>query len=330
LPDLLNPFWIRNGLSYLQLQPPNSTFVSSDGQAGLGFREHRGFALVPGPPIGPPAAWPLLLEEFEQHCRGRGVALAFCGLAPFGRDVLQSRGYRLLKVGDEAGVPLDHLSLEGRQWRECRAALNRARRRDLTFEWVSSGARSGVLEHELHAVSEEWLAGKKIPELSFALGTHESLFDAHTRLGVARGPGGEAFGFVTWVPVPQQGGWMLDLMRQRPGAMAGLMDFLIVRSLLSFEEAGYRSASLGGVPLSNVGGERGGVLRKLMDLAFRLGGRAYQPASLLHFKSKFNPSWQPLYLACEARTHPALALLALVSASASTAGLAQFVIGNIL
>ena len=189
------------------------------------------------------------------------------------------------------------LKLEGKKWRECRGALNRARRRGVRFQWLPQDERSPWLLREIEEVSRQWLATRLLPEMCFGLSQVISVRDAGTRLAVALRHDGRVEGFVTWVPVPTGNACLLDLMRRRSDSMAGLMDFLITASLLSFQEEGLPTVSLGGTPLSNVGDEGGNVCRRLLDLAFRHISVGYPARRLWHYKEKFNPNWQPMYLA---------------------------------
>ena len=309
-----------SGLSYRQSRPGAQRFVSPDGAAHVGFRPAHGFALVLGPPVGPSTAWASLVSAFERHCRALGLAPAFCGVGVAARSLLVGRGYRSVKVGDEAVVDLETLDLAGRRWRECRAAVNRGRRRGVTFAWVPPERRRGRLLDELREVSREWLARRPLPEIGVVIGTNRDLCAPDALLAAARGADGRVLGFVTWTPVPGGVGWMLDLMRGRAGAMAGLMDLLITRSLLDMKRAGYPTASLGGTPFSNVGNERGGVLRWVLDLVFRRVRVGYRFRPLWRFKGKFNPRWEPLYLAVGPGASPLRACWALVRASLADVG----------
>lgn len=326
--------YVDNGLSYLQLGEEKTLFLASTKDACLGFQTAGGYAIVPGQPVGPVSAWSGLIQEFEEHCLHRGLAVAFCGITADALPRFRERGYRFIKAGDDAVIDLPPLTLRGKQWQECRAALNRARKRGYSFSWVQTSQRTGALALELEEVSRQWLSSKRLPELRFALGTHESIFDHRTLLAIARGPDGRLEGFVTWAPVPTEPGWMMDMMRRRADTMAGLMDFLVTRSLLDFQSLGFRTASLGGTPLSNIGHEQGGVLRSILDLAFqRLQRAPYAPKSLLHYKRKFNPRWSPLYLVYQAKTPLPQVFYALLRACAPTLGLgqiAQIVLGSAL
>ena len=303
-----------NGLSYLQTRGPKRTVPSSSGGASLAFQPVGGFALVVGQPVGPVDAWGPLLRDFEVLCDRERLSAAFCGVNAGGLAHLRERGYRSVRVGDEAVVDLPALRLTGGRWRECRAALNRAARRGITLEWVAPGRLTEGLLGELQEVSDEWLARRRLPELAFLLGSADDLADPRCLSAVARGPDGRAESFVTWTPVPGADWWMLDMMRRRADAMPGLMDFLIAASLLRMKCEGYGMASLGGTPLSNVGDEAGGPLRWALGVAFRHLRLGYRFRPLHHYKRKFNPRWEPLYLAVQPGGAPAGALRAVLRA----------------
>ncbi|MBI3744000.1 MAG: DUF2156 domain-containing protein [Chloroflexi bacterium] len=284
-----------DGLTYLCLR--DGARALTRGEAAMAFFRCGGGAIAVGAPSGPAYdAFPLL-HDFLDLSRREDWRPAFCGLpGPYAEHVA-GLGFRLASVGDEAIVELSAIDLRGKRWREARAAMNRARRRGITFRWLSAGERFARLD-ELTAVSRDWLAAKHLPELRFAFGNADSLADPAVCLGTAIGPDSELLGFVTWTPAPVRSEWMLDLLRNRPNVMAGLNDFLITSSLLSFKAEGLDRASLSGTPFA--GSPVGWGPLRARDLAkpFR---SLYDYDGLLHFKAKFNPVWRKRYLAYEGR-----------------------------
>ena len=87
-------------------------------------------------------------------------------------------------------------------------------------------------------------------------------------------------------------------MRKRNGPGANnMVEFLIARSALECEEEGADYVSLSGAPLARSGDDdEVAVLDRGLDLL----GQALEPyygfRSLHHFKSKFNPRNEPVYL----------------------------------
>ncbi len=305
--------WVLRGISYLQLSAAGAAFELPELPARIGYTVQSGFALIPGPPLAPYAQWTGATQGFEAYTRDVRLTPAFCGVSELGKAFLTQRDYRTLKLGDEALVPLDTLTLEGAPWAEVRAALNRAHRRDISFSWLDTDARVRC-EHELRAVAADWQRRKPLRELRFGLGGIDAAFDPHCRLAVALNNAGDVVALTSWSPMPLRNGWMLDVVRYRPGVMAGLMDALIASSMLAFRAEGAAVVSLGGVPGSNVMGATGGWLRVLLDWAAGVVHWPYNPAGLLHFKAKFNPRWEPLYLAVPPSASMAAALTAVVRA----------------
>jgi hypothetical protein len=94
-------------------------------------------------------------------------------------------------------------------------------------------------------------------------------------------------------------GWTLDFMRRNtePGSFHGVMEFLIATAALTFRDEGARFVSLSGAPLARLDrGEPPSALQRLLDMIASIMEPAYGFQSLLHFKAKFQPVYQPLYL----------------------------------
>jgi lysylphosphatidylglycerol synthetase-like protein (DUF2156 family) len=123
-------------------------------------------------------------------------------------------------------------------------------------------------------------------------------------------------GITSWMPVYASGrpvGWTLDFMRRNtePGTFRGVMEFLIATAALTFREEGARFVSLSGAPLARLDrGEQPGALQHLLDMIANTMEPVYGFQSLLHFKAKFQPAYQPLYL-----TYPDPAALGSIAAA---------------
>ena len=282
-----------------------------DGEPRLGFRIAAGAAVALGPPVGPPDAAPSVLGGFRDWCRHRGLRAVVCGLPAELAHAARDAGFSLTPAGGEAVLDPRRFEPRGRRWREVRAALNRARSRGLHFRWMTPEERA-IRRHETDAVSEAWLRGKRPLELRFAFGGAGALLDPAARAAAAEDAHGRIAGFITWVPA--RDGWMLELLRYRPGVMAGLADYLAAASLLTFRDEGCPYASLSGAPLANLTG--GSSQTNVALAALRCAIRPlYDADGLRHFKQKFNPTWTPLYLAHTGRLGLPRAALAILRAS---------------
>ena len=299
-----------HGLSHMGLREGPGRFFF-DGEPRLGFRIAAGAAVALGPPTGPPDTAPSVLGGFRDWCRRRGLRAVVCGLPAELADAARDAGFGLTPAGGEAIIDPRRVEPRGRQWREVRAALNRARARGLRFRWMTPEERA-IRRHETGAVSEAWLRGKRPPELRFAFGGAGALLDPDARAAAAEDAEGRMAGFITWVPAGD--GWMLELLRYRPGVMAGLADYLTASSLLAFRDEDCPYASLSGAPLTNLTAcapWTNAALAALRHAARPL----YNADGLRRFKQKFNPAWTPLYLAHTGRFGLPRAALAILRAS---------------
>lgn len=94
----------------------------------------------------------------------------------------------------------------------------------------------------------------------------------------------------------------IDLMRYDPAtAPHGVMDFLFTRLFLWGAGEGYAWFNLGMAPLSGLGQREAGPLwNRLGGFVFRHGDSFYNFEGLRRFKEKFEPVWEPRFLASPA------------------------------
>ena len=205
-------------------------------------------------------------------------------------------GLALLKLGEEATVPLRDFQLDSPERRSLRHAHRKMEKEGLTFEVVP---REGVepLLPQLKAISDEWLSEKNTREKGFSLGYYSDRYLREGPVAVVR-KGGELLGFANlWAPELKVE-LSVDLMRYRPHAPRGVMDHLFVSLMVWGREQGYERFNLGMAPFS---GFESHALAPLWQRAgaflFTHGEHFYNFQGLRQFKEKFKPVWTPRYLA---------------------------------
>jgi phosphatidylglycerol lysyltransferase len=88
-------------------------------------------------------------------------------------------------------------------------------------------------------------------------------------------------------------------MRYLPEAPGGIMDYLFLSLMLWGKEQGYRWFNLGMVPLAGLETRALAPLwNRLGTFIYSHGEHFYNFQGLRQYKEKFNPVWQPKYLAC--------------------------------
>jgi lysylphosphatidylglycerol synthetase-like protein (DUF2156 family) len=236
------------------------------------------------------------------------------------RAVTERLGWKSVQIAEDTLVPLANLQFAGDKWRHVRGALNKAAKEGIIAEWWSYSEMPVELAEQIRQISEKWVADRGLPEMGFTLGGLEELDDPNVRCAVAVGADRTVHAITSWMPVyesSQPVGWTLDFMRRNtdPGTPHGVMEFLIATAALTFQEEGARFVSLSGAPLARLDrGEQPCALQRLLDMIANAMEPVYGFQSLLHFKSKFQPAYQPLFL-----TYPDPAALGLIATAISHA-----------
>jgi len=205
-------------------------------------------------------------------------------------------GLTFVKLGEDASVDLTRFSLQGGAASKYRQVMKRLEKDGATFRIIAPADVPGVM-NQLRDVSDDWMAEKGSAEKGFSLGFFDA--DYLSRFPVAaveRSGRIEAFANL-WLDA-RKTSLSLDLMRYRHGAPRDVMEALLVHSMKWGKDEGYRSFGLGMAPLS--GFETSPVATlwgRLGGFLYQHGERFYNFQGLRAYKQKFNPVWEPRYLA---------------------------------
>jgi phosphatidylglycerol lysyltransferase len=156
-----------------------------------------------------------------------------------------------------------------------------------------------VIAHlpDLRDVSDEWLAEKSAGEKGFSLGFFDEAYVARFPAAVIECDG-RIIAFANLWAAAGRSELSIDLMRFRREAPPSIMESLIVHVLQWGHDHGYQRFVLGMAPLSGMQPSPTATLwNRLGSLVYEYGEAVYNFQGLRAFKEKFNPEWQPHYLA---------------------------------
>jgi len=206
------------------------------------------------------------------------------------------QGLTLLKIGEEACVPIQDFSIEG-QHKSLRTNRNKLAKLGLSFEIVDRVNVSSIMPR-LRSISDAWMSEKRAAEKGFSLGFFsEEYLNRYPCAVVKSGETIIAFANV-WQAVGKSE-LSIDLMRYDSSGPNGLMDFLFTELLLWGKTEGYQWFNMGMAPLSGIENRPLAPLwNKALGFAYRHGDHFYSFEGLRQYKQKFDPVWQPKYLAC--------------------------------
>jgi len=293
--------------AHLALLGDKMFHFSDSGRSFLMFGEQGGSRIVMGDPVGDEDEWDDLMWSFNELAEDEGVRVCYYQISALTVPRYVDMGMRLFKLGEEARVSLAEFSLDGPAARKIRRTRARAERDHLRFEiWTPAQVKAGMAA--LRLVSDRWLAKHQIREKGFSLGCFDEDY-------LGRGP--SAVVTLHGVPCAFANLWLggnqhelsVDLMRYDPAAPASVMDFLFSELFLMGKGGGYRWFCLGMAPLSGmVAHPLAPLWQKIGALIYQHGGKFYNFQGLRGFKAKFNPDWEPRYLAVPSSWHLPAAL----------------------
>jgi lysylphosphatidylglycerol synthetase-like protein (DUF2156 family) len=287
-------------LSFMTTWAGNRYWSTPDGRAVVAHRVLGGVAVTTGDPVGEPDARAAAVGGFTAWCEEQGWIPCWYSVTSAVPEALAGRGFRRVQVAAETWLPLGSLAFTGRRWQDVRTAVNRARREGLEAQWTTWSAAPLALREQVVRLSEDWLAGKGLPEMGFTLGGLDELADDAVRCLLAVDAAGTVHGLTSWLPAHRDGvpvGWTLDVMRRARDAAPGVVDFLLATAATTFQDEGAEWVSLSGAPLALPPGAADRTpLTRLLELAGRTMEPVYGFRSLLAFKAKFQPRLRPLWL----------------------------------
>jgi phosphatidylglycerol lysyltransferase len=269
---------------------------SESGQSFIMFGMRGGSWIAMGEPVGPAEERLEILWQFRELCDRNGTWPAFYNVTANSLPQFLELGLTFQKLGEEGLVPLERFSIDGLKHKGLRYTFRRLRRDGCRFELVPVENVPAILE-TLAAISAEWLKFKNVREKSFSLGRFDRDYLSNFPIGVVRV--GERI--VAFASIWAGGGRSevsVDLMRHVKDAPNSIMEYLFLELMLWAKERGYQRFTLGMVPLAGLERRR---LAPLWSQAgaflFRYGEHFYNFQGLLRFKAKFDPVWEPRYLA---------------------------------
>lgn len=289
----------RTPLDYFKTWPDKSYYFSPSGQSAIAYRVAWSVAVSLGDPVGPDHELEPLVRAFLGFCSDNGWSTAFLQVLPNFLCVYRGLGLNVLKIGEHALVDLDRFATQTSRRRAFRRPSLHLAAEGCGVRLESPPHPDALLD-EAEEVSREWLSLPGRRERGFTLGRFDRGYLAQHSLAVLRDPAGRLVAFVNQVPGVRPGVATIDLMRHRPEAPNGAMDYLLGELLLRLRQQGYRWFSLGLAPLAGVGTGRGGRLEeRAVREVYEHASAVFSFKGLRSYKAKFEPGWEERFLVYE-------------------------------
>lgn len=237
-----------------------------------------------------------LVWTFIEQCEHAGGWPVFYQVSPANLDLYLEVGMTLLKIGEEALVRLDGFNLDGKSKKVLRNTVNKLTREGLRLQIVPADAVAPLLPR-LKEISDAWLRDKRVREKRFSLGAFDPRYLVRTPMALVW-QHDRIVAFANLFLCDSHEEASVDLMRFLPDGPTGLMDYLFVELMQWARGEGYRRFNLGMAPLAGLQNRRQAPLwNRFGALVFGRGERFYNFRGLQRYKDKFDPEWEPRYMA---------------------------------
>jgi phosphatidylglycerol lysyltransferase len=249
-----------------------------------------------GDPLGDEDAGDELAWRFRELADRHGGWTVFYEVGTERLPLYIDLGLSLLKIGEEAIVRLKDFSMDGGGRKGLRRALKDAEKKGVSFEVVPIEGVPALMPI-LREISDSWLSEKNSREKGFSLGRFDEGYLSHHPIALIHF-GGRPVAFANLWTSPTLDELSVDLMRWSPHAPPGMMDFLFLKLMLWGQAEGYAKFNLGMAPMSGLENRTLAPLwSKAGALLYRFGEHFYNFRGLRQYKEKFDPVWEPRYIA---------------------------------
>ena len=278
----------------------DKTFLlSQSGSAFIMYGVEGRSWVAMGDPVGEEEEWGELVWRFRELCDRYDGRPVFYEVGLKKLHLYLDVGLTPLKIGEEARVSLEVFSLEGGARKGLRHTYHRLHKEGYVFEVIAQADIPSLLP-EFRGISDTWLGAKNTREKGFSLGFFSEDYLRRFPAGIIR-KDGHVIAFANIWPGREKEELSIDLMRHLPDAPGGVMEYLFIGLMLWGRQEGYRWFNLGMAPLSGLEDHALAPLwSRLGAFVFRHGEHFYNLQGLRRYKEKFDPKWEPRYLASPA------------------------------
>jgi len=296
---------VRAILAKAETAKPNSNLAllgdkrflfSASGESFLMFGVRGRTWLAMGGPVGRRDERLELLWHFRELADAHAARPGLYGLDADDLPDIVELGFSIQKLGESALTPLDTFSLDGRRRGNLRRAWRKAAEEGASFEVVPP-ERVMPLVPELRRISDAWLDDHAGGEKSFSLGSFQPRYVSEFPVAVVRWEG-RIIAFATLWTVPTKESFSIDLMRYVEEGPKNIMDYLFVELMAWGAREGYAAFDFGMAPLAGLDDRPlAPMMSRVGRLIFDRGEEVYNFQGVRRYKDKYDPLWQPRYVA---------------------------------
>ncbi|HPT73260.1 MAG TPA: bifunctional lysylphosphatidylglycerol flippase/synthetase MprF, partial [Candidatus Cloacimonadota bacterium] len=249
-----------------------------------------------GDPIGNDEDIVELTWQFREYCDRHGGRPVFYEVSTKHLELFLDMGLTLTKIGETAKINLDVFDMEAPGHKRHRRTIKVVEQDGCSFEMLTLEQVSSAIS-QLQTVSDFWLKQKHAKEKGFSLGFFSPGYISQFPVAVVKKEN-EIIAFANIWTTETKKEMSVDLMRYIQGKSESVMEYLFLQLILWGKENGYHRFDLGMAPLSGLYNRALAPLwHRLGAMIFQFGNPVYRLQGLRQYKEKFDPVWEPMYIA---------------------------------
>jgi len=280
--------------SNLALLGDKRFLFSASGESFLMFGVRRRSWIAMGPPVGRRDERMELFWRFRELADAHAARAGFYALGPDDLPDTVDLGLAIQKTGESAAVPLAAFSLVGRRREVLRRNWRKAGEGGAAFEVLPAGLAP---MEELKQISDAWLGHHAGGEKGFSMGGFDPRYVAEFPVALVRSEG-KIVAFATLWTTAHKSAFSMDLMRYSDDAPKNVMDYLFVELLQWGRDEGYLAFEFGMAPLAGLQDRPlAPIMSRVGRLLYERGEEIYNFQGVRRYKDKYDPVWQPRYIA---------------------------------
>ncbi len=277
---------------FFKLWPPDKDYFWQNDRGGfVAYRLVGPIAFALADPIS--ADKKKLLEEFTIWAKGRRLRACFLPVYENSLGLYEKAGLETIQIGSSAIISIQDFLTNTANDKWWRWKKNRAIKSGYVYDF-SAPPHSAEFLRQLKTVSDSWLDMGGHKERGFALGYFDEGYLQKCRIHYLRSADDRVMAFTNQLPQFKDSPTVtVDLLRYLPDANDA-MPYLLFKTIecVANENDTNKLFDLGFVPFAKAKGP-------LLTIAKALSGERFSARGLEQFKNKFNPDWQPNYMAYE-------------------------------
>jgi phosphatidylglycerol lysyltransferase len=250
-----------------------------------------------GDPVGLQSEAEEMVWEFQDECTREGYSPVFYNVGADNLEFYVDLGLTLFKLGEEARIPLSNFNPQQTVDEKVWSSYEELEEQGYSWE-ILTPESMGVYLPELKAISQASINAQNQKERGFSVGYFDEDYLSNFPIGVVK-KDTQLLGFTNILRSAGKYELATDLLRYRPAAPKGIINYMLIHCMLWGQQEGYEWLNLGIAPFSGMDEhDFSPGWNKLADFVYTYGENFYGFKTVRAYKSQFNPVWEPRFLVC--------------------------------